>query len=251
LVLENEGTIVLAAIRDITLRKKSEIEIKKLNEELKAFSYSVSHDLRAPLRSIDGFSNIILKNYGHLLDDQGKDYLNRVMNASRHMGQLIDDMLKLSRLTRVGINIELINLSSIAESVSTELRNSNPERKADFIIQPEMMVNADPNLMRIAIENLLGNAWKYSNRQIETKIEFGTFINKDNKTVFFIHDNGVGFDMKYVNKLFGAFQRLHGTAEFEGSGIGLATVQRIIHRHGGTIWAEGEINNGATFCFML
>jgi len=174
----------------------------------------------------------------------------RVKNASQRMGVLIDDLLKLSRLSRVEISMETTNLSDMAESIVNDLKASDPERKASFQIQKEMMAKVDRSLVQIALQNLLGNAWKYSKNQPEAKIEFGTFL-KDGQTVYFIRDNGVGFDMKYVDKLFGAFQRLHSISEFEGTGIGLATVQRIIRRHQGTIWVDAEINKGATFFFSF
>ena len=225
-------------------------ELVAMNKELEAFSYSVSHDLRAPLRSIDGFSNKILKDYGNLFDDQGKDYFNRVMNASRHMGHLIDDLIKLARISRIDMNMEKINLSSIAGSIISELKELNPERVANIYIQDNMIISGDRNLMYVALSNLLGNAWKYSRNKTETEIEFAT-IQKDGQTVYFIKDNGAGFDMRYVDKLFGAFQRLHSLSEFEGTGIGLATVQRIIRRHQGTIWAESEVDKGTTFFFTI
>lgn len=229
---------------------KRTMELEATNKELEAFSYSVSHDLRAPLRSIDGFSNMILKNYGQLFDEQAKNYFMRVKNASQQMGLLIDDLLKLARLSRIEMYLEITNLSALAESIITEHKALNPDRKVNFLIQPEIVAKVDRNLMQIALQNLLANAWKYTKNQPETKIEFGTF-QKDKKTVYFIQDNGVGFDMKYADKLFGAFQRLHSITEFEGTGIGLATVQRIIRRHHGTIWANGEVNKGATFFFTL
>jgi PAS domain S-box-containing protein len=229
---------------------KRTLELEESNRELESFSYSVSHDLRAPLRSIDGFSNKILKDYSHLFDDQGRDYFSRVIHASQKMGHLIDDLLKLARLSRIEMNITTTDLSVLAEMTAIELKSAAPERKADFIIQPGMVAHADNNLMQIALQNLLGNAWKYTRNKPEAKIEFSSF-QRDNKTVYFIRDNGVGFDMRYVNKLFGAFQRLHSVSEFEGTGVGLATVKRIIRRHHGTIWAEGEIDQGAVFYFTL
>jgi PAS domain S-box-containing protein len=231
----------------VTRRTK---ELEAINKELEAFSYSVSHDLRAPLRSIDGFSNIILKEYNELLDEEGKGYFKRVKDASQHMGHLIDDMLKLSQISRADMNLELTNLSEIAESIASELKSSEPERKVNFLIQKEIIANVDKHLIQIALQNLIGNAWKYSSKNPYSKIEFGSFI-KDDQTVLFVRDNGVGFDMTYVNKLFGAFQRLHSIKEFEGTGIGLATVQRIIRRHHGTIWSEAEVQKGATFFFTL
>jgi PAS domain S-box-containing protein len=230
--------------------KKRTLELEESNKELESFSYSVSHDLRAPLRSIDGFSNKILKNYGHLLDAQGADYFSRVITATQKMGQLIDDLLKLARLSSVEMNIATTDLSNLAESMAMEFKAAYPERAVNFVIQPGLVARADRSLMQIALQNLLGNAWKYTKKNQEAKIEFSSF-QRDNNTVYFIRDNGVGFDMHYVNKLFGAFQRLHSAAEFEGTGIGLATVKRIIRRHHGTIWAEGEINQGAVFYFTL
>ena len=226
------------------------LELEAINKELEAFSYSVSHDLRAPLRSIDGFSNKLLKDYGSLFDDQAKDYFNRVMNASRHMGHLIDDLLKLARISRMELHPEEINLSEIARNILAELQETNPERKAEFLIDENLKAMGDRSLIQVVLQNLLDNAWKYSRNAPITQIEFGSLM-KDNRTVYFIKDNGVGFDMKYVDKLFGAFQRLHSVTEFEGTGIGLATVNRIIRRHHGSIWAESEINKGTTFYFTL
>jgi len=225
-------------------------ELEAINKELEAFSYSVSHDLRAPLRSIDGFSNKILKDYSNLFDDQGKDYFNRVMNASHKMGHLIDDLIKLARISRIDMKMEEINLSDMAISIISELKELNPERAVSIYVQDNMIVTGDRNLMHVAMNNLLGNAWKYSKNKAETEIEFTT-IQKDGQIIYFIRDNGAGFDMRYVDKLFGAFQRLHSLSEFEGTGIGLATVQRIIRRHQGTIWAESEVDKGTTFFFTL
>jgi signal transduction histidine kinase len=229
---------------------KRTLELEAINKELEAFSYSVSHDLRAPLRSIDGFSNKILKDYGALFDDKAQDYFNRVMNASRHMGHLIDDLLKLARISRMELHPEEIDLSEMAKGIITELQETNPERKTDISIQENLKAMGDKSLVQVVLQNIFDNAWKYSRNAPVTKIEFGSLL-QDNRTVYFIRDNGVGFDMKYVDKLFGAFQRLHSVAEFEGTGIGLATVNRIIRRHHGTIWAESEINKGTTFFFTL
>jgi PAS domain S-box-containing protein len=226
------------------------MELEAINKELEAFSYSVSHDLRAPLRSIDGFSNKILKDYGDRFDDQAKDYFNRIMNASRKMGTLIDDLLHLARLTRIEMRIETANMSEMAEAIVRELKESAPQRQAEINIRENMVVAADRNLMQIALQNLLGNAWKYSKNQELTKIEFA-FYNENGRTIYYIKDNGVGFDMKYADKLFVAFQRLHSVAEFEGTGIGLATVQRIIRRHHGNIWAKSQPGQGTTFYFTL
>lgn len=237
-----------ADLEDRVVRRT--LELEAINKELEAFSYSVSHDLRAPLRSIDGFSNKLLKDYSSLFDDQAKDYFSRVMNASRHMGHLIDDLLKLARISRMELHPEEINLTEIARNIVAELQETSPERKAEFLIDENLKANGDRSLVQVVLQNLLDNAWKYSRNAPHTRIEFGSFF-KDNRTVYFIKDNGVGFDMKYVDKLFGAFQRLHSVAEFEGTGIGLATVNRIIRRHHGSIWAESEINKGTTFFFTL
>lgn len=225
-------------------------QLEAANKELEAFSYSVSHDLRAPLRSIDGFSQILLKTHSDRLDATGQDYLQRVRRASQRMGHLIDDLLQLSQVARSSIRREPVDLSEIAEFVADDLRKTNPERQVQFDLQQGISMQADPGLLRIVMENLLGNAYKFTGKKAEAKIEFGKH-DIDGESVFFVRDNGDGFNMDYVHKLFGAFQRLHGAGEFEGTGIGLATVQRIIHRHNGRIWAEGKEGQGATFCFTL
>ena len=219
-------------------------------QELEAFSYSVSHDLRAPLRSIDGFSQILLEEHSAQLDAQGQDYLRRVRLASQHMEQLINDMFKLSRVTRAEINIDKVNLTQIARSVINELQESKPQRHVDIRIADDLEDNADSRLMHIMLENLLGNAWKFTEKQSTAIIEFG-FTKEGKKKIYFVRDNGAGFDMTYMDKLFTPFQRLHTAEEYPGTGIGLATVRRIIHRHGGNIWAEGQVGKGATFYFTL
>jgi PAS domain S-box-containing protein len=249
-------------------RKRAEIKINQLNieleqrvldrtaqldivnKELEAFSYSVSHDLRAPLRSIDGFSQALLEEYANKLDDTGKIYLERVRKATQNMGFLIDDMLKLSRVTQAEFKHEAIDLSVMVRAIAEELQKNNPDRSVDMTVQDGIIVQGDPYIMKIVIENLMGNAWKFTGNVRYPRIEFGTTA-RDGKTICFIRDNGAGFDMAYVNKLFGAFQRLHTTHEFPGTGIGLATVRRIISRHGGQVWAEGEVGKGATFYFIL
>ena len=249
---------VFAAARDVTAQKQAEekirlrtAELHAVNEELEAFSYSVSHDLRAPLRAIDGFSQALLEDYSNQLDAQGKGYLDRVRAATQRMGQLIDDMLTLSRITRAEMQHETVNLSAIANDVLEELQKDQLDRKVDWQVEPNLVAEGDPQLLRVLLTNLLGNAWKYTGKTAAAKIELGALSNADGTTDFFVRDNGAGFDMAYADKLFGAFQRLHTTAEFPGTGIGLATVQRIIHRHGGKVRGEGVPNQGATFYFSL
>jgi light-regulated signal transduction histidine kinase (bacteriophytochrome) len=225
-------------------------ELAAANKELEAFAYSVSHDLRAPLRAIDGFSQAILDDYSEKLDDQGKGYLARTRKAAQRMADLIDDMLSLSRVTRWEIQRERVDLGALAKRIVTELRQSNPERKVEWIIADGALVRGDRRLLEIALQNLLGNAWKFTSKQPRARIAFG-METRDGERVYYVCDDGAGFDMTYADKLFGVFQRLHAQGEFEGTGVGLATVQRIIHRHGGRIWAEGEVGKGATFSFTL
>jgi PAS domain S-box-containing protein len=227
------------------------LDLEAANRELESFSYSVSHDLRAPLRTIDGFSQILLEDYSPLLDDISKDYLQRVRSGAQRMGLLIDDLLKLSRVSGKGLNKEIIDLSQMAQEIADTLQQSDPQRKANITIEPDLTCYGDTGLIRVVMNNLFSNAWKYTQyKQDQTQIEFGQ-QNHNGITSFYIQDNGAGFDMKYINKLFGAFQRLHPATDFEGSGIGLATVNRIIQRHGGKVWAEGKPDEGATFYFSL
>ena len=225
-------------------------ELEASNKELEAFSYSVSHDLRAPLRSITGFSTILLEDYREKLDDEGKLYLKKIEDSGELMGQLMDDLLKLSRVTRSDLNLQRLDLSDMAHKIVDELRKDEPNRKVKVTIAPNMTANGDKNLLGLVLQNLLGNAWKYSSKTSEPRIEMG-IVEHNGKQAYFVRDNGVGFDMTYANKLFQPFQRLHKTTEFAGTGIGLATVQRIIRRHGGEVWAEAKVGDGATFYFTL
>jgi len=229
-------------------------ELEAANRELEAFSYSVSHDLRAPLRSIDGFSQILLEDHADELDEEGKDYLGRVRAASQRMGNLIDDLLGLSQVTRSALRREDVDLSQMAREVAAELRRREPGRRAEVEVEEGLVANGDPRLLRVALENLIGNAWKFTGKEEEARIRFGLdkrLSGESGVTVFRVSDNGAGFEMAYAGKLFGAFQRLHGAEEFEGTGIGLATVQRVVRRHGGRVWAEGEVGEGASFFFTL
>lgn len=224
-------------------------QLEAMNKELEAFSYSVSHDLRAPLRSIRGFSEVLLERYAEKLDARGKEFLRRACESSQHMDALIDDLLQLSRVGRTEMNHQDVDLSALAQAIAGELTRSEPHRPISFDIQPGLHAEGDERLLRIVLENLLRNAWKFTGRQSEPRIEFGR--QNGPGSPFFIRDNGAGFDMAYVKRLFGVFQRLHTGAEFPGTGVGLATVQRIVNRHGGRVWAEGAVNHGACFYFSL
>src|SRR5262249_40249200 len=225
-------------------------QLAAANKELEAFSYSVSHDLRAPLRSIDGFSKALLEDYADKLDNPGRNYLERVRSATQNMAQLIDDLLELSRVTRAEMRREKVDLSSIAISVLTELQRLEPMREVKVHVEQGLIAVADHRLMRVVLQNLLSNSWKFTSKRKSQEIQFGAASNNGH-IVYQVKDNGAGFDMAYSGKLFGPFQRLHSAKEFPGTGIGLATVQRIINRHGGKVWAEGSIDNGATFYFTL
>ena len=225
-------------------------ELQAANKELEAFSYSVSHDLRAPLRAIGGFSNILQQEFSSRLDEKGLRYLDRIRAGADRMGALIDDMLKLSRLSRAPLNRVPVDLTLLVQGILMELQTAEPARQVEAIVAPDLKATADPTLLHAALQNLVGNAWKYTGRRPQARIKFDAF-DREGERVFFIRDNGTGFDMAYANKLFGAFQRLHRSDEFEGNGIGLATVQRVIHRHGGRVWAEASVDQGATFFFTL
>lgn len=225
-------------------------QLEAANKELDAFAYSVSHDLRAPLRALDGFSEALLEDYDSKLDDEGKTYLRHLQAGSRDMSDLIDGLLKLSRSSRKELLKEQIDLSALANTVISELRQAKPEQQVRIQVASNMRVAADPRLLKVVLENLLGNAWKYSSLQEDACIEVGTEI-QNGETIYFIKDNGAGFDMTFADKLFLPFQRLHRDDEFSGTGIGLATVERIIRRHGGRIWAESAVGEGACFYFTL
>jgi light-regulated signal transduction histidine kinase (bacteriophytochrome) len=225
-------------------------QLATANRELEAFCYSVSHDLRAPLRSVDGFSLALIEDYGDKLENEARDYLNRIRAASRRMGELIDDLLTLSRTTRVEMRLREVNMTEKAKTITEQLRLSNPERQVEMVIQPDMKAFGDPNLLNVVMVNLLSNAWKYTSKKPTAKIEFGQKLIKG-EMMFFVEDDGAGFDNRFVEKLFQPFQRLHHPSEFEGHGIGLATVQRIVSRHGGRVYAEGRVGQGALIAFSV
>jgi PAS domain S-box-containing protein len=269
-LLDNEGDVcgALIASRNVTARRHAEDEILKLNaeleqkvndrtaqleaanKELEAFAYSVSHDLRAPLRGIDGFSQALLEDYSDKLDAEGQDHLRRVRAASQRMGRLIDHLLQLSRMTRLAMHRDTVDLSTIASRVVAELQAAEPARRVEICVTPGLSANGDIHLLEMVLVNLLGNAWKFTSKTENARIEFGV-TEHEGQRAFFVRDNGAGFDMAYADRLFGAFQRLHSNEEFPGTGIGLATVQRIIRRHGGQIWAESAVGSGAVFFFTL
>jgi PAS domain S-box-containing protein len=268
-VVEQDGRrLVLEANRDVTARKRAEDEARQLNaelerrvaqrtaqleavnKELEAFTYSASHDLRAPLRGIDGFSQALLEDYGDRLDDDGRNYIDRIRRATDRMGRLIDDLLSLSRITRTDVNKEQINLSALARQVCDELAAAEPKRQVEVVVEPGLMAAADPRLMRIALTNLIGNAWKFTSKRADARIEVAS-DGTGPEPIIVVRDNGAGFDMRHADRLFGAFQRLHHVRDYPGTGIGLATVERIVHRHGGRVWVEAEVDRGANFFFTL
>lgn len=260
--------VLIEAYRQSQQRQHAENLLRKLNleledhvsqrtselqasiKELESFSYSVSHDLRSPLRGINGFSRLLLEDYGDRLDEQGKEYLRRICSATLRMSELIDGMIDLAQLTREPIHFVEVNLSRLVDSIAKELQAAEPERQVAFAIAPDIKVRGDERLLRVVLHNLLSNSWKFTARKNDAHIEFGV-KQAGSSLAFYVKDDGAGFDMKYADKLFGAFQRLHGVKEFAGTGIGLATVHRIIQRHGGLVWAEGETDRGATFYFTL
>jgi PAS domain S-box-containing protein len=236
---------------DLELRVRERTDaLEAANAELEAFSYSVSHDLRAPLRALDGFSLALLEDYGADLDGDAEDYLNRIRVASQRMARLIDDLLMLSRVTRRGMTRGRVDLSAAARSIGTELADDDPGRQVKLVVTPRMVATGDAQLLDVALRNLLDNAWKFTSRTAGARVEVGMEGEGEDR-VFFVRDNGAGFDSQYADKLFAPFQRLHGDDEFPGTGIGLATVQRIVRRHGGRVWAEGATGTGATVWFTL
>jgi PAS domain S-box-containing protein len=256
---DSRGNVIGASkvARDISDRKRAEEALARAkeatetaNRELEAFSYSVAHDLRAPLRGIDGFSKVLLDDYSEKLDSAGRRYLGRVRESAQHMAQLIESLLTLARVNQGDVRRECVDLSELARATAERLRTSQPERNVEFLIAKGLTGTGDDRLLGVVLENLLGNAWKFSRDTPKACIEFGC-SRESGQSIFFVRDNGAGFDMAFASKLFGVFQRLHTSNEFEGTGIGLATVQRIIGRHGGRIWAEAKVGEGATFYFTL
>jgi light-regulated signal transduction histidine kinase (bacteriophytochrome) len=245
-----EGTLVSSAIRDISKRKSTEIALTLANRELEAFSYSVAHDLRAPLRAMSGFSVALLEDYRDKLDDEAVDSLNEIHDNAVRMGGLIDALLSLSRVSRSDLRPEWVDLGSLAQGIAAGLRTAEPLRSADLVIDDRLRAFMDLGLARVLIENLLGNAWKFTGKVAPSRIEFG-IEDAGGESAFFVRDNGAGFDAAHADKLFTPFQRLHTVSEFPGTGVGLATAQRIVNRHGGRIWAEGRVNGGATFYFTI
>ncbi len=239
----------LVAQRTAALRRMTE-ELAATNMELQSFSYSVSHDLRAPLRAIDGFSHALEADYGAQLDEGAKNYLRRIRAGAQKMGRLIDDLLQLAQVSRQELRRANVDLSALAAVIIANLREAEPQRQVRADIAPGLVVKGDPGLLQVMLENLLGNAWKYTSQRDEAEITFGS-RDENGERIYFVRDNGAGFDMRYADKLFGAFQRLHRPDEFEGTGIGLATVQRVLARHGGRIWPEAEPDRGATFYFVI
>lgn len=258
--IRSKGLPIFAGyIRDITERRRAaESEMLRrekdaaeaANAELEAFSYSVAHDLRAPLRAITGHSAALQEDHGDTLDENAKYQLERVIAAGVRMGEIIDSLLSLARLTRTDVRRDTVDLSALAENVVAQLRVTEPERRVELVVPTHLAVRGDPQLVRVLLENLLGNAWKFTRKQPRPRIELGSTL-VDERRAYFVRDNGAGFNMEYAAKLFIPFQRLHSSDEFEGTGIGLATVQRIARRHGGRAWAEGSENQGATFYFTL
>lgn len=245
----NEEISVLTQQVERLLTEQTE-RLESINRDLEAFNYSVAHDLCAPLRRICGFTRALQEQYAGSLDLEGMDYLERIFKSSQHMNDLIEALLQLSQLSYLNLKREVVDLSELVNDTASDLKQGAPERKVEFLIQPRIRTFGDGNLLEIAVKNLLRNAWKFTQMREVARIEFGAREVAADKTCF-VRDNGIGFDMSNAEKMFHAFQRLHSSSEFPGNGIGLTTVQRIINRHGGRVWAEGEVDKGATFYFTL
>jgi len=264
-LVSEKGLLVTSAIRDISERKKVEKQISELNRELKdraaelenanreleAFSYSVSHDLRSPLQNIDSFSQILVEEYANRLDADGRDYVQRLRGSCQHMEEIIDALLALSNMVRHEVVLDRVNLSALAKAIAAELKQKDPDRLVDWVIAEGLIVEGDARLLRVVLENLIGNAWKFTAKRPRARIEFGALPQCNGSRTYFVRDDGAGFDMTRAGHLFAPFKRLHDQGQFRGTGIGLATVQRVIQRHRGRIWAEGVVDHGATFCFTL
>ena len=249
-ILKSKIAVFVQLKRQSELLEAKNIELNALVGELESFSYSVAHDLRAPLARIDGFSQALLEFQNDRLDEDGKQYLNRVRSTTQRMCRLVDDLMTLSRWTRAELRRERVDLSALARSVAADLEQQEPSRQVELVIREDVVAWGDPNLLQSAMFNLFDNAWKFTGKHARARIEFGE-IDRDGTTFYFVRDNGAGFDMNSSQKLFHAFQRLHSTSEFAGNGVGLATVARIVKRHGGRVWAEGGVERGATFYFSL
>lgn len=259
-IVDGNGTprYLLGISEDITERKAADEQLRAAkakaeaaSSELEAFSYSVAHDLRSPLRGIDGFSQALLEDYGDKIDETGQKYLRNVRQAAQRMARLIDDLLTLAKVSRSEIARETVDLTALARMIVQRLRLSDPNRRVDVVIADGLVAEADAQLLEVALSHLLDNAWKFTQKKETARIEVGAGNGSSKSNVFFVKDDGAGFDMTYSEKLFSAFQRLHGIHDFEGAGIGLATVHRIVRRHGGKVWAEGKVDEGATFSFVL
>ena len=247
-----EGPLIMAAVRDVTQRRQQQDELERVNRNLESFAYSIAHDLRTPLRALAGFSAALLEDCGDGLGAAGRGYAARIEAASEQMGALIDDLLDLSGVSRAVINLQPVELGAEVASIAAELQRDNPERRVRFTIQQPVWALADCILVRTVLQNLLGNAWKFTAGRSDASIEFGTRpVGERARVCCFVRDNGAGFDFAYVDKLFRPFQRLHKASEFPGTGVGLASVRQIVERHGGQVWAEGTVGHGATFYFTL
>ena len=256
-VIAGEEPTTMVVVRDVTARTQAEkkacqldAEIEAANKEIETFSYSVSHDLRAPLRGIDGFSALLLDDYASRFDARGQEYLRHIRTSAQRMSELIDALLSLSRVTQGDLTREPVDLADLARTIAANLRREQPERQVEILVAQPMEVEGDLRLLRLMVESLLGNAWKFTAKRAHATIEFGVTRN-EGRRAFYLRDNGAGFDPKYASRLFVPFQRLHTSAEFPGAGIGLATVHCIVRRHGGRVWAEGAVDEGAMFSFTL